>query len=312
MKRYYCGIDIGGTTAKMCLYDAECTELLHVWEVPTIKHTDEYVVLNRIFDSLREVCTLYKMSLRDLYGIGIGVPGPVTEDGVVLKCVNLGWDIINLKKIVTEKTGVNNVEIGNDANVAALGEMWRGSAKKYKSIVMVTLGTGVGGGMIVDGKIHPGRNGAAGEIGHMTIEPDEKEMCSCGCKGCLEQFASATGIVRLAKKMYPNEYGKGKVDAKYLFDHAKKGDEKACDVVEMLYKYLGIALSNMAKVMSPEAFLIGGGVAGAGSILCEGVNKYYREYSLHALKDTPIKLAGLGNMAGMYGAVRMVLNEEDI
>jgi len=143
----------------------------------------------------------------------------------------------------------------------------------------------------------------------MTIEPDEKEMCSCGCRGCLEQFASATGIVRLAKKMYPDEYNEDELSAKYIFDKAKAGDEKAANVAEMLYKYLGIALSNMAKVMSPEAVLFGGGVAAAGSILCEGVNKYYKEYSLHALKDTPIKLATLGNMAGMYGSVKMVLKD---
>lgn len=311
MKRCYCGIDIGGTTVKMCLYDADKDELLHVWEVTTIKDSDELVVLNRIFDSLRDACDLYKIKVNELIGIGIGVPGPVTEEGYVLKCVNLDWGIVNLKKLVVDRTGVKNVEIGNDANVAALGEMWRGSAKNYRNIVMVTLGTGVGGGIITAGKIHPGRNGASGEIGHMTIDPDEKELCSCGCRGCLEQFASAMGIVRLAKKMYPNEYSSKNIDAKILFDNARKGDAKACDVVEMLYKYLGIALSNMATVMSPDIFLIGGGVAGAGSILCDGVNKYYNEYAFHAHKDTPIKLASLGNMAGMYGSVKMVLKDSE-
>lgn len=308
MEKNYCGIDIGGTSAKMCLYSEAKDEIIHEWEVSTCKNPDEMIIIDRIIRSMYDTCESEGVKAESISGIGIGIPGPVTEDGVVLKCANLGWDIVPLKRIICEKTGINNVEVANDANVAALGEAWRGSAKDYGSIVMVTLGTGVGGGLIVDGKIHTGNKGAAGEIGHITVEPDEEAVCGCGCHGCLEQYASATGIVRLAKKEFPDKFSPDGISAKDIFDAAKAGDESALDIVRTFSKYLGVALSNVAAVMSPEAFVIGGGVAKAGSIITEGVKEYYRKYTMYALKDTPIELARLGNRAGMYGAVRMVID----
>lgn len=308
MEGFYCGIDIGGTSAKMCLYSNKQDEIIHEWDVPTLKSADEMIIIDRIIASLYDMCASQGIKPESILGIGIGIPGPVTEDGVVLKCANLGWDIVPLKRIMCEKTGIDNVEVANDANVAALGEAWGGSAKDYGSIVMVTLGTGVGGGLIVDGKIHTGNKGAAGEIGHITVEPDEEAVCGCGCHGCLEQYASATGVVRLAKKEFPDKYSSDGVSAKDIFDDAKAGDESAFKIVRTFSKYLGVALSNVAAVISPDAFVIGGGVAKAGTIITEGVREYYRNYSLYALKDTPIELAQLGNRAGIYGAVKMVID----
>lgn len=307
MENYYCGIDIGGTSAKMCLYSAGRDEFVSEWDVPTCKGSDEMIIIDRIIKSLYDTCESKGIQYESISGIGIGIPGPVTDDGVVLKCANLGWDIVELKKIMCEKTGLRNIEVANDANVAALGEQWRGSARDYNSIVMVTLGTGVGGGIIINGKIHTGHKGAAGEIGHITVEPDEEEACGCGCHGCLEQYASATGVVRIAKKEFPEKYSSKEISAKDIFDGAKAGDDSAAAIVRLFSKYLGTALSNVAAVMSPEAFVIGGGVANAGVIITEGLKEYYREYSMYALKDTPIELALLGNRAGMYGSVKMVL-----
>lgn len=307
MELYYCGIDIGGTSAKMCLYSGGRGGMVREWDVKTCKSPDEMIIIDRIISSLYDTCESEGIQSENIAGIGIGIPGPVTDGGVVLKCANLGWDIVDLKKIICEKTGIDNVAVANDANVAALGEQWRGSAKNYNSIVMVTLGTGVGGGIIINGQIYSGHKGAAGEIGHITVEPDEEEVCGCGCHGCLEQYASATGIVRLAKKHFPDKYSSDDVSAKDIFDAAKSGDETALDIVKIFSKYLGTALSNIAAALSPEAFVIGGGVANAGNIIIENIRQYYVKYSMYALKETPIALAGLGNRAGMYGAVKMVL-----
>lgn len=306
MDKYYIGVDIGGTSAKVCMFSSEKDDIVRTWSVPTLKSSDEMIVINRIIESISKECGAYSIDIKELAGIGIGVPGPVTEEGVVLKCANLGWDIVDLRGIISRLTGIDNVRVGNDANVAALGEVWRGSGKEYSSIVMVTLGTGVGGGIIINEDIHTGYAGAAGEIGHLTVNADETDYCGCGARGCLEQYASATGVVRLAKKTFPEVYNKDDITAKDIFDDAKAGNDKALVIVDMFAKYLGIALAGVAKVTAPEAFIIGGGVAAAGSIIIDNVRKYYDEYSLYALKNVPIILASLGNSAGVYGSVRMV------
>lgn len=305
MEKYYIGVDIGGTSAKIGLFSTEKDDIVKTWSVPTLKSSDEMIIINSITESIKEQCAAYSIEVNELVGIGIGVPGPVTEEGLVLKCANLGWDVVDLRGIVSNLTGVQNVCVANDANVAALGEVWRGSGKEYGSIVMVTLGTGVGGGIIINERIHTGYAGAAGEIGHLTVNADETEHCGCGARGCLEQYASATGVVRLAKQLFPEKYGK-ELTAKDIFDEAKAGDEKALVIVDEFARYLGIALSGVAKVVAPQAFVIGGGVAAAGNIIIDTVKKYYDEYSLFALKNLPIVLASLGNSAGMYGSVRMV------
>ena len=306
MAAYYVGVDVGGTTVKMGLF-SDTGELLEKWEIKTRKENNGENILPDVVESIEE-----KRAERggNIKGIGVGIPGPVTDDGVILKCANLGWDVFSVKNTVAGLTGVGNVKVGNDANVAALGEMWKGGGRGYDSIVMVTLGTGVGGGIIHKGKILTGSKGAGGEIGHTKVGINETEVCGCGNKGCLEQYASATGIVRLAKKYMKADSclaGRDKISAKMIFDEAKAGDAYCQETVERFGRYLGIALSNVAHVVDPEAFVIGGGVSRAGEIILNVVEKYYNENAMFALKDKEFRLAELGNDAGIYGAVRMVL-----
>lgn len=305
MSQYYVGVDVGGTTVKMGLF-SDIGELLEKWEIPTRLEDHGSHILADIVDSMEE-----KRAERggNIKGIGVGIPGPVTDDGVVLKCANLGWDVFNVKKEIAWLTGVGNIKIGNDANVAALGEMWKGGGRGYDSIVMVTLGTGVGGGIIYQGKILSGIKGAAGEIGHTKVNMNETEQCGCGNKGCLEQYVSATGIVRMAKQNLREDScltGK-EITAKAVFDGAKEGDAYCLEIVEQFGKYLGLALSNVAHVIDPEAFVIGGGVSAAGQIILDVVEKYYNQNAMYALKDRQFHLAQLGNDAGIYGTVRMVM-----
>ena len=306
MATYYVGVDVGGTTIKLGLF-SDIGELLEKWEIPTRTEENGTHVLPDIVDSIEE-----KRASRggNIKGIGMGIPGPVTADGVVLKCANLGWGVFSVKNTLADLTGVGNVKVGNDANVAALGEMWKGGGRGYDSIVMVTLGTGVGGGIIQNGKILTGSMGAGGEIGHIKVEMNETEACGCGNYGCLEQYASATGIVRMAKNGLPADSCLAKADeltAKEVFDGARASDAYCMEIVERFGKYLGVALSNVAHVMDPDAFVIGGGVSAAGEMILDVVKKYYEANAMYAIRDKEFRLAELGNDAGIYGAVRMIL-----
>ena len=305
MAQYYVGVDVGGTTVKMGMF-SDTGKLLDKWEMPTRLEDQGAHILPDIVDSIEEKRETFPGNIK---GIGVGIPGPVTDDGTVLKCANLGWDVFSVSNKLADLTGVGNVKVGNDANVAALGEMWKGGGRGYDSIVMVTLGTGVGGGIILQGKTLTGCKGAGGEIGHIKVNPEETEVCGCGNRGCLEQYASATGIVNMAKNNLREDscLAGQKITAKAVFDGAKAGDTYCLEVVENFGKYLGLALSNVAHVIDPEAFVIGGGVSAAGQIILDVVEKYYNDHSMFALKNKNFHLAELGNDAGIYGAVRMVL-----
>ncbi len=313
MKKFCVGVDIGGTTVKIGLFSEE-GKIEEKWEIVTRKDEGGSFILSDIAASIEEKIQKNNVKKEDVVGIGIGVPGPVTADGTVLKCVNLGWGIFNVAEEVKKLTGIENVKVGNDANVAALGEMWQGGGKGYKNIVMMTLGTGVGGGIILDGKILTGSKGAAGEIGHITVNYDEEDTCNCGKKGCLEQFASATGIVKEAKRLLLVSDKPSKLrdlqylSAKAIFDAAKEGDELADDLVDELTKYLGIAASHIAAVVDPEAFVIGGGVSKAGEILTNRIKQNYEKNVMFALQNKEFKLAELGNDAGIYGCAKMVID----
>ncbi len=282
------------------------------WEIPTRKENNGENILPDVAAFITAKMVEKDILKGDIQGIGIGVPGPVTGEGVVLKCVNLGWDVINVAKDMEERTGFT-VKVGNDANVAALGEMWQGGGKGYTNVVMITLGTGVGGGVIVDGKVVSGNKGAGGEIGHIIVNENETESCGCGQKGCLEQYASATGIVHMAERKLEESEKKSQLreikplTAKDIFDAAKGGDALADEIVEDMTKILGGALANVARVVNPETFVIGGGVSKAGSIITERVKKYYDAKSFNACLDAHFDLATLGNDAGIYGCVRMIL-----
>lgn len=312
MAKYAFGVDIGGTTVKIGLFTEEGT-IVEKWEITTRTDEGGAYILGDIAASLDAKLAERKIDKTEVLGVGMGVPGPVKSDGTVVKCVNLGWGIFNAADELAKLTGLK-VSVGNDANVAALGEMWQGGGKGHKNVVMVTLGTGVGGGIIIDGRIISGVHGAGGEIGHITIDPEEKDVCGCGKRGCLEQYASATGVVRLATKVLNDSEKPSQlrdvqyISAKAVFDAAKAGDELAMQVVEEFGKKLGIALSQVAEVVDPEVFVIGGGVSKAGQIIIDVVSKYFKIYAFHACRETGFELATLGNDAGMYGGAKSVLD----
>ena len=311
MKQYIFGIDIGGTTVKCGLFTAE-GECLDKWEIVTNRDNHGEKVPQDIADTIKAKMAEKFIEKENVLGVGVGIPGPVLEDGTVLQCPNLGWGRMNVAQVMGDLTGLK-IKAGNDANVAALGEMWKGGGRGFNNMVMVTLGTGVGGGLILDGKILCGVNGAAAEIGHMVVNPDD--ICGCGGHGHLEQYASATGIVRMAKKAL----AKGGVEttlssfenlsAKNVFDEAKKGDALAVELVDTLGSYLALALSHVSAVVDPEAYVIGGGVSRAGQILIDAIEKHYNNNIMKALQNKEFRLAELGNDAGIFGAARMVISK---
>ncbi|MDE6210020.1 MAG: ROK family glucokinase [Lachnospiraceae bacterium] len=313
MSKVCFGVDIGGTTVKLGMFDEEGT-LKYKCEIPTRKEEDGKMIIPDICDKITEILTINEISKSDITGVGLGIPGAVADDGTVLKCVNLGWGIFNVGEKFKEIFGEVNVKCGNDANVAALGEMFKGSAEGEKNMVMITLGTGVGGGVIIGGKIITGVNGAAGEIGHMPMSDDEEGTCGCGKKGCLEQYASATGVVKVTKKILNSTDKASKIreienfTAKDVFDMAKSGDEIANLAVDELGKYLGKAAAHISCVVNPGVFVIGGGVSKAGQFLIDRIEKYYKEYAFFASRDTKFILASLGNDAGIYGAAALILS----
>ena len=313
MKPYAFGVDIGGTTVKLGLFTTE-GKLLDKWEIPTVTENDGAAVLPDVAASIKAKLDEKDISAAEVEGIGIGVPGPVDSDYTVHKCINLGWGVFNVKQRMNELLPeIEKVAAGNDANVATLGELWQGGGKGFDSAVMFTLGTGVGGGVIVDGKIVAGKNGGAGELGHITVEPTETVQCNCGKYGCLEQYASANGIVRLAKGMLANCDTPSALRAmdsftsKDICDLAREGEEMALSIVDRFGEYLGRALSFVSCTVDPDVFIIGGGMSRAGDIIVEPIMKYYRKYAFHVSTGTTASIAILGNDAGIYGCARMVI-----
>ena len=312
MKKYGFGVDIGGTTIKMSMFEMT-GHMVDKWEIPTNTENHGSSILNDVAAVIEGRLVQDGISKDDVEGIGIGVPGPVVQDSVVTGCVNLGWGRVNVAKELGDKTGLK-VRVGNDANVAALGEMWQGGGKGYQNVIMITLGTGVGGGIIIDGHVINGSNGAGGEIGHVFVDETEEEVCGCGKRGCLEQYASATGIVRLANRALAADQRESsmrsvqKISAKTVLDAAKAGDELALEVVEKMGRILGTALANAACIVDPEVFVIGGGVSKAGTIITEVIRKYYIERAFNSCRNADFALAELGNDAGVYGCVYLLLS----
>lgn len=310
MKKYCFGVDVGGTTIKMGFFDTE-GNVLDKWEIPTRTENGGENVLPDIAKAVKDKLAEKQIDKEEVSGIGVGVPGPVDSKGVVYKCVNLGWGIFNVNEKLEELTGIS-VKAGNDANVAALGEMWKGGGQGFHTLVVVTLGTGVGGGIILDGQMLTGAKGAGGEIGHIHMNDEEPDECGCGNHGCLEQYASATGVVRLAKRALANATEKSvlnadTVTAKDVWDAVKEGDPVALQVAEQFGKYLGEGLAIVADVINPEAFVIGGGVSKAGEVLLSYIEKNYTKTVFHASRDMKFTLATLGNDAGIYGAAKLVI-----
>ncbi len=310
--RYGFGVDLGGTTVKIAYFD-ESGAMLHKWEIPTVTANEGTQILPDIAAAVNGYLAQIGESKENIIGIGIGVPGPVDGKGVVNKCINLGWGVFNIQDALSELTGLP-VRAGNDANMAALGESWKGGGQGCDNMVLATLGTGVGGGIIVDGKPVSGVHGAAGEIGHLVLEPHETEKCGCGKRGCVEQYCSATGIVRLAKKYLSQNAADSplrsieNLTCKDVFDAGKAGDSAALAILEQVYDYMGQFLANVCCTVDPEIVVLGGGVSKAGQPLLDGAKRYFDGYIFHASKGIRFALASLGNDAGAYGAFKLVLD----
>ena len=314
MKEYAFGIDLGGTTAKVGLFTT-AGALLEKWEVPTDSSEKGIRILPNLAAAILGKMEEKGLTPDQVEGVGIGVPGPVQKSSVVpIVCANLGgW---GRQDVAANLSGLLNgmkVLVGNDANVAALGEIWMGAAKGCRSAVMVTLGTGVGGGVVVDGKVVEGAHGAGGEIGHITVNRHETATCGCGKRGCLEQYSSATGVVRCMKLLLEENPNTPCIlrgtdfAAKDVFDAARAGDALAAKEVDQMTDLLGLALASIASTTDPEVFLVGGGVSRAGDVLFQPLAAHYKEYAFKSCREIPIKQASLGNDAGIYGSVRLIV-----
>ena len=310
--KYGFGVDLGGTTVKLAFFDRE-GNMLDKWEIPTVTADGGKQILPDIAGAINGYLTEKSIDKSQVIGIGIGVPGPVDGKGTVNRCVNLGWGVFNIHDELSALTGLP-VKAGNDANVAALGEAWKGGGDGCENMIMATLGTGVGGGIIINGRPVDGVHGAGGEIGHLVLEPKETEPCGCGKYGCVEQYCSATGVVRVAKRFMAVKdtdstlRGIENLTCKDVFDAGKAGDALALEILEQVYDYMGQFLANICCVADPEIVVLGGGVSKAGQPLLDGAKRYFDKYIFHASRGIRFALASLGNDAGAYGAFKLALD----
>ena len=310
--KYGYGVDLGGTTVKIAYFDEQGT-MIAKWEIPTVTTDSGKAILPDIAASIRQYITQKTIDPASIIGVGIGVPGPVSSKGVVNKCINLGWGVFNIAEELSGLVGFP-VKAGNDANVAALGEFWKGGGQGCDNMVFVTLGTGVGGGIVVEGRLLHGAHGSGAEIGHLVLNRNETIPCNCGKRGCVEQYCSATGIVRLAKEAMEGVselsrlHRANPLTCKDIFDAGKAGDALALQVLNQYYAYLGEFLANICCVVDPDAVVLGGGVSKAGQPLLDGAKRYFGDHVFHAAKDVRFELATLGNDAGAYGAFKLLLS----
>ena len=315
MKPYAFGVDLGGNAIKIGLFQTT-GNLVEKWTIPARLEDHGSHLLADVVDAIRAKMAERSLTWDVVEGVGMGGPGPVDQDGTVLRCVNLGWDILNVPQAVRElEPAIEKLKVANDVNAATLGEMWQGGAQWNNSAVMVTLGVGIGSGIVVDNKVFVGSTGAAGEIGHMCVNPKETERCTCGNYGCLEQYCSDTGLVRTAQAVLeerpeePSLLRDGEITPKAICQAAKKGDAAATEVLERFGQLMGQALTAVACTVNPQVFVIGGQMAQAGMAILKPIETYFRRYAFHAFRNTPFVLAELGEDAGIYGSVRMLFDE---
>lgn len=312
------GIDLGGTSAKFGLF-TEDGQILEISDIPSGKEKGSKKLLHEIAEHVKNILSDNNLSQDDLIGVGIGLPGPVLNASIVNGCVNLGWDLTPIVDILQQEGLTCPIFAENDANVAALGESWKGAAEDYDSMVFVTIGTGVGGGVIIKGKLLSGAHGSGGEIGHMPVLQEELPFeCGCGGRHCLEQVCSAPNIYRYAGELLAEDKRAsslrefdGEFECKDIFMAAEKGDGLAQKVIDYSADCLGRGLAILASAFDPEVFVIGGGVSNAGDTLLDPVRAAYKKYVFYPLLNTPIIKADLGNDAGMYGAARLALGGEE-
>jgi len=313
-KGYIIGVDVGGTDVKVSLNDLKGNFIAKT-SLPTYVPKGEEVVLHQIISAIEEVIKLGEVTKGEIIGIGVGAPGPLnTKEGIIYHAPNLNWRNLPLKKIIEEGTGIRTW-LDNDANLAALGEKVFGVGKDSQNMILLTLGTGIGGGIIIDGKLYRGSDDGAGEVGHMTIEPNGYR-CNCGNRGCMEALASAPNMVRRTKEalsageesIIPELVGGDldKIDTKVLATAARKGDKLAEKIWKKTGEYLGIGIGNLINVLSPDMIVLGGGVSHAGDLLLEPIRETLKERAMQA-NPAMIVLAELGNDAGVLGAVALVI-----
>ena len=312
-KQYYIGIDVGGTSVKEGLFD-EDGNLLAKASVPTPPIVDA-AGFAAVTEAIDQVVAKAQIPRAFVAGIGLAVPCPIPASGDAKVKANIAINLPELRIAIQEHCPDAVVKYENDANAAAMGEAWLGSAKGVQNVVMVTIGTGVGGGVIVNGDVVSGVVGAGGEIGHMCLNPDEERTCGCGGHGHLEQYSSATGVVRCMKKLLdenpdtPCTLRGTDFAAKDVFDAARAGDALAAREVDEMTDTLGMALASIASTTDPEMFMVGGGVARAGDVLFTPLREHFKTYAFSSCRETPIVAATLGNDAGIYGAVRLIVGE---
>lgn len=310
--KYGFGVDLGGTTVKIAYFN-ETGKILQKWEIPTVTANHGEQILPDIAASINNFIATNAIEPKTLQGIGIGVPGPVNDKGVVYHCANTGWEVVDIPTTLGKLTGLP-VCAGNDATVAALGECWKGSGHGCKNLVLVTLGTGVGGGIVIDGHVIHGVHGAGGEIGHIQLNPAETVKCGCGRYGCVEQYCSATGIVRIAHRYLQKHDTPSRLrtmedfSCKDVMDAAREEDEAAVAIMELVYTAMGKFLSDLCCVVDPEVIVFGGGVSRAGQPLLDGVKRHFDDFAFASFSDTRFALAELGNDAGAYGAFKLILD----
>lgn len=309
MDSLYFGVDIGGTATKVGAFDQHGT-LLSKWEIKTDISDNGNLILPNIAEEILH----YARNLSRIIAIGVGVPGPVQRGGHVKCCVNLGWSDFNpARELAAILRGVP-VFAGNDANMAAMGEYWRGGGKNAENVIFITLGTGVGGGIILDGRMVYGMSGLGGEIGHVIVNPDETIPCNCGQYGCLDQTASATGIVRQAKRMLENSDDPSAlrtletITARDVVDAARHGDKLAAQAFDRCMYFLGKGMAMLTNIIDPEVYVIGGGVSKSGDYLIQTVKKHFDAMTTLSEKKADIVLAKLGNDAGIYGAAKLAMD----
>ena len=308
MSKYIYGIDVGGTTIKFGLFNQD-GNFLKKWEIATDKSGNGKNIVKDIYTSILQKTP----NTKEVIGYGLGIPGPVVNNFIPV-AVNLGWEKVNLKDELKDALQNEHIYVANDANLAALGEATFGAGKGFEDVVMITLGTGIGSGFVIDGKVVEGFHGAAGEIGHLKVNPKTPLVCNCGKSGCLETITSATGIKKtyhLFKETFVGESSLYKLktpSAKAIFMAAKNNDKLAVKVIDYAAYYLGYACHVISATTNPSIIVIGGGVSKSGDFLINKIHKHFNDFLFSPVEGTQIVQAKLGNDAGIYGGAKLVIN----
>lgn len=312
--RYAFGVDIGGERIRLS-YLEETGKLLSKWTVETPKGQGTNRVLSAVAEQIEAYMSENGIFEDDVAGIGVGIPGPVNSSGTVNKCVNLGWGMFNIDRALSGLTGLNVVAT-NIANAAALGECWLGSGRGCNNLFYVAVNTGVGGALIANGHLIAGAHGGGGEIGHMIINRQETESCTCGSKGCVEQYCSPFGIVRVARRHLSSCHTpsvlrhRRDLTHEDVFTAAAKGDKAAKEILEKVYTYAGEMIANVCAVTNPDTVVLGGQLVRYGRTVAEGISRQFQKFVFHANREVRFEMAALGEDAALYGAARLALDRE--